>query len=201
MDNNLFQSTDKECIMCNKSRQCPGCQAKLYCSQKCRAVDAPVHILLCSSRQNFETRPHQNARRAIIFEQGFPSVKFAWIDIKIESDEDDGIPWEKALLDDYLGTAKFKKTAMYDRNTIRQRRTKEIIGIKHWDTFLVDGSPVNQTVAAVAPATGGPVWAGPLVAMKIPKSNFNNFLDLDMRDLRDLVDMLAIYGQPQYAVV
>ncbi|KAJ3505981.1 hypothetical protein NLJ89_g7127 [Agrocybe chaxingu] len=156
MDTNLFQSTDKECIICNKSgrlRSCPGCQAKLYCSQKCRAVDGPVHILLCGSRPNFETRPHQNARRAIVFEQDFPSVKFAWIDVEIRQDEDDFIFWENALLDDYLGTTKFKKTAMYDCNTVRQRRTKEVIGIKHWDTFLIDGSPVNQTVAAVAPAT------------------------------------------------
>ncbi|KAL2609367.1 hypothetical protein R1flu_027940 [Riccia fluitans] len=123
-----------------------------------------------------------------------PTVKFIWVTTQIEYlDEDE--PFESPNLEEYFGKGKNGSSSFYNMNRIRNRPLKQFIELRHRDTFLIDGSPLNQAVAAVVPATVGNVWRGPLIALKCD-AHYRDYYDhMDLRDLRDVADYLTRYGQ------
>ena len=192
------------CVMCNQpaTQRCTQCRSQIYCSKRCQKSDWRVHKLLCSSYQQFQTPPHKTARRAIVFEQNEPVVKFKWVTIETKYiDDPDDPSYEDANLEEYFGPGQSGKCTPYSDNVIRDRRLRNIIDLRARDCFLFDGSLPNQGVAAVAPAVGGNVWCGPLIALKWDTGGYNisenpKFLDMEMGDLREVVDYLVTYGRP-----
>ena len=192
------------CVMCSKpaTQLCTQCRSQIYCSRQCQKSDWRVHKLLCSSYQQFQTPPHKNVRRAIVFEQSEPVVKFKWVTIETKHvDDPDDPSYEEANLEEYFGPGQKGECQPYYNNVIRDRRLQKMIELRAREGFLTDGSPPNQAVAAVAPAVGGNVLCGPLIALKwdtggyMPSSN-PKYLDMEMGDLREVVDYLVNYGRP-----
>ncbi|KAF8243908.1 hypothetical protein K440DRAFT_560295, partial [Wilcoxina mikolae CBS 423.85] len=192
-----------ECVMCNNAAQlrCSRCSSQWYCGKKCQKEDWRIHKLLCSERQKFSTRPSDDVRRAIVFEEDEPTVKFIWVPVVLKSDE--GEMFESPCLEKYFGPGNNGHTQSYYNNVIRRRSLKEHIDLRHREFFLTDGSKPNKAVAALAGATDGDIWCGPLVALKF-KDTIRNVLlggmdcfytDMDMRDLREVVDYLVTYGR------
>ena len=191
------------CVMCSKSatRRCRQCQSQIYCSSQCEKSDERVHSLLCSSYKEFKTPPHKNARRAIVFEQNEPVIRFKWVSIEKKKGDEPGDPCsETPILKEYFEPS-VGGCQPYYNNVIRDRRLRNMIDLRFRDFFLTDGSPPNQAVAAVAPAVGGDVWRGPLIALKWSTHNNGLFLSnptyghMDMGDLREVVDYLVTYGR------
>ena len=192
------------CVMCSKpaTQRCTQCRSQIYCGKQCQKSDWRVHKQLCSSYQQFQTPPHENARRAIVFEQDKPIVRFKWVTIEIKYEEDEyPCSWESPILEEYFGPGSNGRPGSFNNNVIRGRRLRNTIDLRFRDTFLIDGSPINQAVAAVAPAEGGPVWCGPLIALKHDNSGSAFITDppythMEMGDLREVVDYLVTYGRP-----
>jgi hypothetical protein len=83
-------------------------------------------------------------------------------------------------------------------NKVRGRALREVIDVLYRDTFLVDGSVVNESIAGITSTVPGQHhdWRGPFVAygkrgrdMDSPHAR-----DLDMHDFRHVVDFLFIYS-------
>lgn len=188
-----------ECVMCNNAArlQCSRCSSQWYCGKKCQKEDWRIHKLLCSERQKFETRPNENVRRAIVFEEDEPTVKFIWVSVEHkDSSYSDG--YEHACLEKYFGPGENGWSQVYYSNVRRSRSLREKIDLRHRELFLTDGSKPNKAVAATAGATTGEIWSGPLVALKyVDTGDFGMlsfYTDMDMRDFRDVVDYLLTYG-------
>jgi hypothetical protein len=194
------------CVMCGKpaTQRCTQCRSQIYCGNQCQKSDWHVHTLLCSSYQQFQTPPHKNARRAIVFEQNEPVVKFKWVSIEIKDAGEPGEPepYESPNLEEYFGPGERGHCQPYYNNAIRGRRLRDYIDLRFRDDFLFDGSTPNRAVAAVAPSAGGNVWCGPLIALKwegpgnssMLRSNLP-YTHMEMGDLREVVDYLASYAR------
>jgi len=185
---------------------CKRCRCQIYCSRQCQTKDWRIHKLLCSSRQQFETPPHKDARRAIVFEENEPTVKFIWVTIELKRDDDPDYPegWESPILEDYFGPGQAGHSQTYYNNVIRSRRLKEHIDLRFREDFLHDGSRPNIAVATTVGATTGHVWCGPLIALRLKNSYLDSkrlfansnpgFGHMDMGGLREVVDYLTRYG-------
>ena len=189
------------CVMCNQpaTQQCTICKSQIYCGKECQKPDWRVHKLLCSSYQQFLDPPGEHARRAIVFEQDEPVIRFKWIETK-HIDVPDDSSFEIPILDEYF-EPKDSDRELYNKNPIRGRHLRNTITLWARECFLMDGSPPNQAVAAIAPAVWGKVWCGPLIALKWDArcSKFSSnpsYTHMEMGDLRDVVDYLVDYGQP-----
>ena len=191
------------CVMCSEpaTQRCTQCRSQIYCGKQCQKSDWRVHKLLCSSYQQFQTPPHENARRAIVFEQNEPVVKFKWVSIKI-MEPDGPEPYEFPILEEYFGPGKNGHCHIHCRNPIRGRHLRDYLDLRFRDAFLLDGSTPNQAVAAVAHVPGGNVWCGPLIALKWKKGPSNGYMvptdppytHMEMGDLREVVDYLVSFG-------
>jgi hypothetical protein len=196
-----------ECVMCSRpaTMMCKRCRCQIYCSRQCQTKDWRIHKLLCSSRQQFETPPHKDARRAIVFEENEPTVKFIWVTIQLKRDDDPDDPgeWESPILEEYFGPGQAGHCQPYYNNVIRSRRLKEHIDLRFREDFLHDGSRPNKAVAATVGAMT-PVWCGPLIALRQKNTYLDSkriFLNpspgyghMDMGCLREVVDYLTTYG-------
>jgi hypothetical protein len=189
------------CVMCSKpaTQRCAQCGSQIYCGKQCQKSDWRVHKLLCSSYQQFQTPPHKDARRAIVFEQNEPVIKFKWVSTEIRDagEPDEPELYESPILEEYFGPGEHGQCQPYHNNVIRGRRLRDQIDLRFRDRFLFDGSTPNQAVAAVTPFAGGNVWCGPLIALKWEgPDNFRPdppYTHMGMGDLREVVDYLTTY--------
>jgi len=188
----------EHCVMCNKAAElrCSKCSAQWYCGKKCQKEDWPVHKILCPQRQIFQTRHSQNVRRGILFPENEATVKFIWVPVEWVRDDDSG-GFESPQLENYFGRGDNGSTMMYNYNPVRSRTLKEHIDIRHRDSFLIDGSKLNQSVLAATKGTASHTWCGPLVVLKHKAGGMDPsyYTDIDMSDFRDVVDYLIAYGR------
>jgi len=148
-------------------------------------------------------------RRAIFFSENEPVVKFVWVKATCDESDEDG-PSETVDLKSYFSDTaglepQFRRVGNgrplnVNVNALRDnRRLKSTIDIRHRDTFLIDGSKVNQGVLAVTKGKGHE-WRGPMVALKEKKKRgvydpYSFYDDIGMEDFRDVVDYLMGYGE------
>jgi len=194
------------CTICNNpaTMRCSGCRCEpLYCSEPCQVADWKLHKILCKTRSSFKDPPTTSSRRAILFSTT-GEITFIWVITEMKTDEDEPeVPWESPTgLEAYFG-GKRPSTQIYHSNSVRGRKLKEIIDLKHNDTFLLDGSEKNLAVCRVVSGMddGGTVWRAPLVALKHTRSyhdesrtfinSSSGYGHMDMGDLREVVDYLT----------
>jgi hypothetical protein len=121
-------------------------------------------------------------------------VEFIWVTVKCRSDEDGY--HEHPKLDAYLGDA--ARCLPYNYNKARKRRLPNFLYIYHRDTFLKDGSKLNQGIVKVTGGKLGHPWAGNIIVLRTTQLGIDDFdigcSDIDMGDFRDSVDYFVSYG-------
>ena len=183
------------CTICDSicTQKCARCHSINYCSPECQQTDWSSHSLLCSQYSTHTDRPDPSYKRAILFPPDEVKPKFIWV------------TYELSQVQEHLGG----QIGIYDalpeykpiqRNALRDRDLTNTLEVICRDTFLIDGSRVNKSVVKATQGRPGHEWRGPILAMK--KEGFGRvprfFLDIDMRDYRDVVDYFISYGNPDY---
>lgn len=189
------QTSEQQCTMCGSktSQRCKGCNCSAYCSKDCQKADWPVHKILCAEFQKFSKPPEGGTfKRGILFPDDSKTPRFVWVPTKWIVDEDDGIGFENP---------EFKKfgvsacSSWITGNNLRSRHLQNKLHVHYRDTFLIDGSKLNQSIVAVTRGTAGHEWGGPLLAMKLPGLSIDprHYIDINTVDFRDVVDFFCSY--------
>jgi hypothetical protein len=196
------------CTVCNKSKNvrlrfCDRCKCARYCSKACQNDDWPTHKLLCATYSRFDnlSRPTDEHFRAILFPVDNGKPKVIWLHCEWHEDDDDdeyGSKYQSPALEPFLGKNAFPRHAPIQYNPVLKRQLSDTIYISHRDTFLIDGSRANKSVAAVTATKAGKFhdWRGPIIAYGKAGLGIDPTAcrDLDMNDFRHIADYFLSYN-------
>ncbi len=189
------------CTVCDKSGTslCKRCKSVRYCSKACQEAGWPIHKLLCAAFSGFDTssRPTSEHFRAIFFPVNDEKPKPVWLHCKWHDDEEDG-KFQLAECESFLGHDGSPKHAPIQHNPVLKRVLSNTIYVCHRDTFLIDGSKTNNSVASIIATKPGQYhdWRGPIIAYGKEGLGTDQIAckDLDMRDFRHVADYFLSYG-------
>ena len=76
------------------------------------------------------------------------------------------------------------------RNVLRGRSLANTLQLVGRETFRIDGSQLNKSVARATRDAAKKSWAGPIIVLKMkgPGLGPTHYTDIDMQDYRDIVD-------------
>lgn len=192
------------CLVCNNpdSQFCDRCRSVRYCSKACQVADWPVHKLLYSAFAAFRssTRPTDEHFRAIAFPVDKPKPELVWVHCEWHEDDDDDfripsfqIPDSAAL----LGQGASLASSPIQFDLVLDRPLCDTVQLAYRDTYLIDGSPPNRSVASITASHRVPhPWRGPFVAYGKVGLGYDQIRcrDLDMVDFRHVADYFLSYG-------
>ncbi|KAF8458785.1 hypothetical protein BDZ91DRAFT_742642 [Kalaharituber pfeilii] len=206
-DFNAYEAWMTECNVCAQeaSHFCPRCEKVWYCSQECQRYDWQVHRHLCSSdSQLYPVKdPTKPSRRAIYFPEhgGRPT----FVEVPFETwDEgyDISLHWERLGNEPIFRKEWIVQNIEVDKNPITGRDLgyQLLVGIK--DDAMQDPKYKPNKCIKGLNFTSSHIphsWPGPLRAVKVaPKSpmldSHPRYLDIEIGDLRHLVDFFLVYG-------
>lgn len=191
------------CFACDKqgARRCAKCKSARYCSPSCQKEDWPTHKLVCASFATHAAtdRPTEEHFRVLLFPvDGKPEI--TWLASKWHiGDQEDGSDYNYQSFDtksipglDALTMAPIQRNPRLKRNLLNT------IYICHRDTFLIDGSKPNRSVARVTSTQPGQYhdWRGPIFAHGMIGLGIDQerCRDLDMDDCRHVFDYFLSYN-------
>ncbi|KAF2238775.1 hypothetical protein EV356DRAFT_563484 [Viridothelium virens] len=197
----MSADASESCIICNKSttRLCNRCKSARYCSTTCQHADWPTHKLLCSTFSTFGTssRPTNEHVRAIFFPVDDKKPKVIWLHCKWQDDDDYG-RYQLAQVDSILGSDAPVGYPYIQYNPVLKRGLSDTICVCYRDTFLIDGSKLNKSIAGITATKPGQYhdWRGPIIAygkvgLGIDQTNCK---DLNMNDFRHITDYFLSYN-------
>ncbi|KAJ8121614.1 hypothetical protein ONZ43_g1977 [Nemania bipapillata] len=172
------QSSDS-CIICNKPNalRCNRCKSASYCSKLCQRGDFLVHKLLCSSFSAFDVSKRPTKQH---------------VEPEDEYDRRYQSPNARPFLNDH------GREVPIQFNAVLARRLLDAVCVSYRDTFLVDGSAPNSSVATITTTQPGyhHHWCGPIIAYGKVGSDFDpeECRDIDMHDFRHVADYFMSYG-------
>jgi hypothetical protein len=172
---------------------CGTCKSAAYCTKACQKADWPVHKLLCTSFATFTTAPSPTHRLGILFPETSFTPRLIWVDCPLMHTDDD-LPWESATCPE-LGFNPARAVNIC-ANALRKRWRKDKLGVYYNDDCYVDQSGgLNLCVPAVTRGKSLHPWGGSLLVMRLPGLEVDpgKFVDVQMVDLRDAVDMFTTY--------
>lgn len=190
------------CTVCDKedAKFCARCKCTSYCSKACQQEDWSTHKLLCASFSSFATsrRPTADHHRAVLFDPEKAKPEFIWLLCKWRSDFDEEGGYQAPETGTFLGSDVTSKDAPIQYNPRLKKRLSNTINVTYRDTFLIDGSRPNRSVASIIATQPGEYhdWRGPIIAYARKGSGLEPpaCKDFDMIDFRHVTDYFLSYG-------
>ncbi|KAI1802215.1 hypothetical protein F4811DRAFT_573204 [Daldinia bambusicola] len=200
------------CIVCNSSNAlfCNRCKSTRYCSKGCQRADWTTHKLLCSAYVNFDVtkRPSKEHFRAISFPIGKEKPELFWIHCPWHGDDDDyDLSYQFPDIDKHglLGENAYPRDMTIQTNKILGRDIPNTIRLSHRDTFLIDGSLLNKSIATITATKPWRChnWRGPILAYGTEGLGIDQVAcrDLDLNDFRHVADYLVTYNAAPTPIV
>lgn len=192
--------------MCSspRSRQCPTCQSTSYCSKTCEKADQPAHKLLCRSPpapDYYQQQQPYASRQALLFPVKEQAPRWAAYNAKHPPG------FQYSYQNQYYAgrTPEHPATQLIfsegqdltiTGNALRARsRTHNQIEVYYTQKTPGEGSGLNLSVLGATQHRAAHSWFGPLLAVKValPATTPPQYLDMDMIDFRDVIDLLCTY--------
>lgn len=190
------------CFVCDKqgSQRCAKCKGARYCSTSCQKEDWPTHKLVCTSFMTHAAtnRPTDEHFRVLLFPvDGKPEVTWLASRWHIVDQEKTDYRYQFFDLKSIPGLDAITVSPI-QRNSRLKRNLINTIYICHRDTFLIDGSKPNRSVARVTSTKPGQChdWRGPILAYGMTDLGIDleECRDLNMDDFRHVFDYFLSYN-------
>lgn len=193
-------SAGQSCTICDKenAKYCARCKSTSYCSKECQKKDWVIHKLLCATFCDFDNskRPSEDHYRAVLFDPSKAKPEFIWLLCKWHDDDMEDrfqLPESKIVIGHDVAPAHVP--VQYNQRL--ERRLLKTIFFTYRDTFLIDGSRPNNSIAAITSTQPGGYhdWRGPVVAYAKDGDELDPpaCRDFDMVDFRHAADYLLSY--------
>jgi hypothetical protein len=122
--------------------------------------------------------------------------KTVWLHCKWHDDEDG--KFQSPESESFLGPNAFPKDAPIQYNSVLKRKLLDTIYFCHRDTFLIDGSKANNSIAGITTTKPGQChdWRGPIIAYGMVGTGIDptSCRDIDMNDFRHIADYILSYN-------
>ena len=196
-------SAPRSCTICDKENAnfCARCKCTSYCSKACQQSDWSTHKLLCASFPAFptSTRPSPNHYPAVLFNPDKAKPEFTWLLCKSIHDDEDGGSFQSPDTDTMIGGPDTMiRPVPIQYNSRLKRAVRNTLVVEYRDTFFVDGSRPNKSVAAVTATQPGEYheWRGPIVTYARLGQGIEPSAckDFDMVDFRHVTDYFLSYA-------
>lgn len=190
------------CTLCDKqdAKFCSRCKCILYCSKECQKADWSTHKLLCASFPTFATsnRPTADHYRAVLFDPDKAKPEFVWLPCEWLQGDDGEADYQMLKTNTFIGGDTFPRHEPIQYNPRLEKTLPNTIFITYRDTFLIDGSRPNRSVASIHATQPGEYhsWSGPIIAYAKEGTSFDPPVcrDFDTIDFRHLADFFLSYG-------
>jgi hypothetical protein len=198
----------RSCTVCDKvdGKICAQCKCASYCSESCQESDRSTHKLLCASFSVFASsnRPTPDHYRAVLFDPDKTKPEFIWLLCKWSQDDEDDDSFQSPETDTIIGLNEKHIPIQY--NSRLKRALPNTLVFAYRDTFLMDGSRPNKSVAAITVTQPSEShWRGPIVAYARLGQGMEPLAckDFDMVDFRHMVDYFLSYAytRPKFGLV
>lgn len=193
--------------MCNSptSQKCSNCEGITYCSKTCEKADLHVHKLICKKPVPISYRG--NVYWPINIAVDFPEAQTPCFREFRSRNYDNyrGYPFEDGY-EDYndgrydpaqqLLGSKLVPTFTITGNVLRSRsRSGNQLELYYLQKPATGGTALNRSIASVTAGRATHPWRGPAIAVKVatPVDSPPQYLDMDMLDLRDVIDQLCAF--------
>ncbi|GAP90662.2 putative zinc finger mynd-type protein [Rosellinia necatrix] len=143
-------------------------------------------------------RPTKEHLRAFLFPVGQKQPKLIWLHCEWQEPEDeDETRWQLANAKPFLNNNHGHEVPI-QYNEVLTRRLLNTVCVSYRDSFLVDGSAPNSSVAAITATSPGyhHDWRGPIIGYGKVGTGVDpeRCRDVDMNDFRHIADYFVAYG-------
>lgn len=189
-----------QCSMCSSptSKYCPTCKGISYCSKTCEKADLRLHRLICGSGVPVSTIHysggwHNPAYYAVIFPADGEAPRFHRFEGKRYSNNPTHYSVDHSLrtAQRFLGCEP-GCTLSITGNVLRLRSPSTTTIELYYNDKSPTNKALNRSIVATTNSHTAKHWYGSLLALKINTSS-NMYLDMNMTDIRDIVDLLCTY--------
>jgi hypothetical protein len=188
---------DKDCKQCelDASKSCAKCKTKRYCSRECQVKDWPLHKYICESLP-FPPKTISSSVYCFFLPEDGAKIQVVQVELEKRVDKTTGLAYEKPLLKAFMGRDlgemvlknAQRKDAVYSVNLKIMTRNM------YWAEDEAVESVPNKLVKKLTGGGNSHDWRGPLLVLKFkdvdPNSSVLNFIDVELRDLEGMVDLL-----------
>lgn len=195
-----------QCSMCSSptSQYCPSCKGISYCSKTCEKADLRLHKLICGQgvpvpANNYPGNRSNPSYHAVLFPADGEAPRFQRFDGMKHYNKKSYDYSTHQSVDHSLYTAqqflgcKSGCTLSITGNVLRLRsRSTTKIELYYNDKSPTNKAGLNRSIVATTNGHTAKHWYGSLLALKIDTSS-NMYLDMNMTDIRDVVDLLCTY--------
>ena len=184
--------------LCIGTKVCTGCCcSSRYYSDECRTADWSSHKLLCPTFKDFQSRPNDKMKRALLFRAESKKPRWIWVPFvwRKGNDYEPGFEHRKpGVLLGKDGPARDRR--LLGRNDVQSQDLANSIEVVMRDGFLVDGSQSNRSIKEATRGWSPYEWKGPVVVFLMQGTWVDRYYgDLSMNDFRDVVDFFTTYGE------
>lgn len=194
--------------MCSSptSQKCSTCEGVSYCSKTCEKADWHVHKFICKKLVpiGYRNNVFWPINIAVVFPEANRAPSFTEFRSRNHSSHrtyhyedqysnyDDGRYHPAQQL---LGS-QIRPTFTITGNVLRSRsRSGNQLELYYLEGPSTGGTALNRSIASVTAGRATQPWRGPAIAVKVatPVATPPQYLNMDMLDLRDIIDQLCAF--------
>jgi hypothetical protein len=201
---NKIDSLNNKCLNCGAgtatNTRCDVCNIANYCCSDCRKNDWKIHKLICTSNLYPEKRMNGKSVYAILFDES-PLARF--VEISVPRISLHGESFENPFVNEYLHNCDEFGRCIMNQNPFRNgiEKLENAFEVRFRENFLYDKhSKRNETVHKLTRGLNRCDWRGPIVILKLKDAHnvyCPNYIDMNLKDLNNLVDFFQHYDQKQ----
>ncbi|KAI1701173.1 MYND finger domain-containing protein [Ditylenchus destructor] len=192
-----MSSSDK-CAQCKElaSKRCAKChnangESVYYCSKECQHKNWTSHKHFCGIALPCNVIPEgKRTSRGILLP--VDGTKPIFVDVPVGACTEDPFLFTPSI--DKEGELFYSDRRFLNRSWRSRQLFGHMLNFVFRDSFIKDGSKLNQCVQTLTNGKAPFQWRGPILVLKYTDDTNEEPLDVKLKDASDIVDQFLFYG-------